>query len=141
MADVNGADAGQAGGDLPPGWEQAVKVVVTQEALGLAGASAKPVVTVMPGTGSVSVQVAGATGRCDQQTVGWVRSSAVELELLLQPSDMHPTAVGKCATAYDLKTTVPAPSGTLTLVVSLRSDAYAGEPSLTELARVSVSVP
>lgn len=110
--------------DLPPGWQGARSLPVKQSAC-VGGPTSQVNLELSPGEGGlVGVSFATSLLRCGQEACAYLLETGGTTKLLVQPCDMHPRMVNKCACTTDLTMTLPA-SGTRSLVeLWLRPDGY-----------------
>lgn len=97
------------GPELPAGWEDAVPVrdLLQQPCAGDPYGETNERIEV-DFDRSVHVDYREAHFRCAQDVEGFARSEDDRLDLLVQPIDMHPTAVAGCDCLYDVSMDVPA---------------------------------
>lgn len=110
--------------DLPPGWRDARRLPVTQSAcLGAPGGATHLELSPVEG-GTVGVTFETALLRCGQEACAYLVEAAGTSKLLVQPCDMHPRTVNKCACTTQVDLTLPV-SGARSLVeLWLRPDDY-----------------
>lgn len=126
---------------LPEGWEDAQPIEDFAQTECAGGPDETgwpdPVVTAEASDGAIAIDARQVLYRCSQAVEGFWRESAEGVDVLLQPEDMTPSSVAKCDCMYDFAMTVPtgAPG---TVAVYRRSDAYAGEPEMSEIGTVEV---
>lgn len=111
--------------DLPAGWEDAEAIeAFEQSACGDTGAV---VLTATAADGGVDLGAGPVMARCQQALEGyWQPAGEGAAEVLIQPVDMRPDSVTKCACSYDLSMLVPTPAP-VTLEVFQRGDRYGSD--------------
>jgi hypothetical protein len=100
--------------DLPDGWENAARVknFVQQVCPGGATDFADERASFEGGTGSIGVDYHDARFRCAQNVEGFFKASGDDVDILVQPIDMHPDSVAGCDCGYNISFLVePVSSG------------------------------
>lgn len=102
------------GADLPAGWEGAVPIrdLTQAECAGDPYGVTNERIEVDFTADPVRVEYREAHFRCAQDVEGFARSDADRLDLLVQPIDMHPSAVASCDCLYDVSIGVAEYDGT-----------------------------
>lgn len=98
--------------DLPAGWEGAEPVadLVQKECAGSPyDTGIAPEVTADLAADPLTVQATAMHFRCAQDVEGFWKQDGATVDVLVQPIDMHPTAVAGCDCLYDLDVTVGSP--------------------------------
>lgn len=75
------------------------------------------------GEGRLRIEYRNAHFRCEQRVTGYVKRNGSAVDVLVQPSDMSPSSVAKCACLYTIQLEVPrlAP-GTYAITLHRRGD-------------------
>jgi hypothetical protein len=90
--------------DLPSGWQDAERVtdLVQVECVDSALDSANETATFEPGIDSLKVDYREAHFRCEQAVEGFYKVEGRALDILVQPVEMHPSAVAGCDCLYGI---------------------------------------
>ncbi len=131
--------------DLPPGWEDAQRMVTFAQSACTGSPSmpggATESIAVTTGQGSVGVAYHDAHFRCDQTVEGFVKVGGGHLDYLVQPTDMNPSSVARCDCLYEITMTSFVASGPETVTVYRRGDHRSGDASAAQVGSASVIVP
>jgi len=100
----------------------------------------RPVVDLLPTAEGIDLVVHRLRARCEQAIAAFVERRGESISVLLQPEQMRPRAVARCACLYEVAVSVPLPTGTYEVTVETRGDRYAGDPRRSVLGRSRVSV-
>jgi hypothetical protein len=97
--------------------------------------------TFVGGVNSVAVDYEEAHFRCEQDVEGYFKVAGGKLDILVQPIDLHPTAVASCDCGYNITFTVtPIPAGTLETTLYRRWDAVGTPNDPVQIASETVTV-
>jgi hypothetical protein len=123
-----------AGPDLPDGWGAARPLPLVQSTCSAAPAPGLPRLTVTTATDGTMTAMLATYGRCQQSACGYVLDAASTTKILVQPCDMHPSSVNKCACTAEVTFTLPPSAQRQSVEVWWRPDFYglsgANEPTL-----------
>lgn len=131
------------GPDLPPGWEGADPIpdLVQRQCAGSPyDGDYEERVEADGGAGKVDVALRETVFRCAQDVEGFALAGDGTLDVLVQPIDMHPSAVAGCDCLYDVEMTLDADAGDVVVSAWRRWDSYAGVNDPVAVGEVTVTV-
>jgi hypothetical protein len=108
---------------LPAEWSGAQSLATQQSACRSDGPSNTPTVDITETAAGVAGTLS-AWFRCPQSVCAYVMDSDATSRVLVQPCDLHPTNVTKCACLFDVTFTLPARAARTDVEVYERSDFY-----------------
>jgi hypothetical protein len=127
--------------DLPAGWHGARQLPVAQSAC-LGGPDGQAELGLSPGEGgSLAARFSTSLFRCGQRACAYVLEAAPTTKLLVQPCEMNPGMVARCACTSDVMVVLPASSARTRVELWLRPDNYgqtvSNPPVLVDTAPVA----
>jgi hypothetical protein len=93
--------------ELPDGWEGARSLDLAQAACTPAVGPGLPRMALSTSTNGVVTATVQTAGRCSASMCGYLIESASATRVLLQPCEMHPQTVTKCACSAEVTFTLP----------------------------------
>ena len=128
--------------DLPKGWDGASRVTqFVQEVCAGSENFANERAAFTGDVNAVSISYEEAHFRCEQDVEGYFKTTDDTLDILVQPIDMHPTAVAGCDCGYNITFTVTSLSaGTRQTTLYRRWDAMNEPNDPVQIATGSVTV-
>ena len=130
--------------DLPSGWAGAERVadLVQVECSDGGFDFSNETATFRPGDASVVVDYEEAHFRCEQTVEGFFKLDGSALDILVQPVDMHPSAVAGCDCAYGIQFTIkPLASGAVQTTLYRRWDDLNEPNEPVTIATELVTIP
>lgn len=131
--------------DLPAGWSDAVSVSGFAQSACEGGPAPvqPPTPSVSAGgfAGAITLDYRHALLRCEQALEGFVRHRGRNIDVLVQPIDMNPSAPARCSCLYRIQASVFADGGPHTVTVYKRFDNVGGAHEPSVQASVNVIVP
>jgi hypothetical protein len=122
------------GGDLPDGWDGARPLALGQAACSSVPFAGLPRVTLSTGSDGVVTGLLETVIRCPQPVCGYLIDAGARARVLIQPCEMHPREVTKCAWPARVTFTLPASARRTSVEVWARPDFYgqtgANDPAL-----------
>jgi hypothetical protein len=112
-----------AGPDLPDGWGGARELPLAQPDCFGAPTAELPRLSLSTASDGTVTATLDSVGRCAQRQCGYLLEGDAA-RVLIQPCDMHPRSVGKCACTAQVIFIVPASAGRTGVEVWWRPDFY-----------------
>jgi hypothetical protein len=109
---------------LPAEWSGAHALTIQQSACRGDGSFATATFDVTATGGVIEGALNGASFRCQQSACAYVVDSGATTRVLVEPCDLHPTNVPRCACLFDLTFALPARADRTAVEVYQRSDFY-----------------
>lgn len=113
---------------VPPEWRDARRVAAVEQSACVGSLAdldqgRRERIEARGGAGSLHVDFLDAHFRCEQRVTALVRVHDANVELLVQPEEMHPLTVAKCDCLYDIRIDVsPLAPGTYDVTLQRRWD-------------------
>lgn len=128
---------------LPTEWSGAQALTIQQSACRGDGSFDAATFDVTETGGAIAAALNGASFRCQQSVCAYVADSGATTRVLVQPCDLHPTSVPKCACLFDVTFTLSARADRTAVEIYKRSDFYGATapPVATLIATKPVGSP
>jgi hypothetical protein len=141
-ASVLGACSSDSAKDMPEGWGNAARVKsLVQELCPGSMMLTNERASFTGGSGDIDVAYQEAHFRCEQDVEGFFKATSNTVDILVQPIDMHPTAVAGCDCGYNITFVVePVAAGTFQTSLYRRWDGMNADNPLVPIASASVTV-
>jgi hypothetical protein len=129
--------------DLPKGWGNAsrVKSLVQEVCPGSDMSFSAEHAAFTGAAGSIDVDYQDAHFRCEQDVEGFFKAGGTTVDILVQPIDMHPSAVAMCDCGYNITFVVePVPAGNVETTLYRRWDSINNPNDPVPISAASVLV-